>query len=149
MHLGARTQHARRHAPRRRHHDPHAIAIELGALLVRQRHAVDDQVGLHVLPALIPDGIDAAADALADPIILVLAEQVPVAIEDVLADLDHLRRLEPAVDPRVAQRSVEPVYVLLDLEYAAVERAGHIEHTVAFGEAAVAEGDHHLALRND
>src|SRR5205823_3010865 len=149
MHLGARTQHARRHAPRRWNHNPHAIAIELGALLVRQRYAVDDHVSLHVLPAFVADRVDAAADALADPVILVLAEQVPVAIEHVLADLDHLRRLEPAVDPGVAQRAVEPVDVLLDLEDAPVEGAGHVEHAVALRKAAVAEGNHHLALRND
>ena len=65
--LGARREHRGRGAAHRGGDDLGAVAIELGALGERQRQHFDHDVGPGMVPALVADGVDAAADPLADP----------------------------------------------------------------------------------
>ena len=92
--------------------------------------------------------VHAAADALADPIVLVRTQEVQVAREHLFADPDHLLLAEARIDMQRLQRLVEPGHVLLQLERPAVEASGHVEDGIAILEAAVAEGDQDLSFRN-
>src|SRR5262249_55189814 len=83
-----------------------------------------------------------------DPVILMLAEKMQIAGQDLLADLDHLLGLEAGIDLQIAQRAIESLDMLLHLETAAVEGPRHVEDAVTLEEAAIAPGDHHLALRH-
>ena len=75
--------------------------------------------------------LHAATDALADPVVLIRAEQMAVALEDVLADCDHLLSAHAGIDAQVLQGTVEALHVLLQLERLAAEAARHVEGTVA------------------
>src|SRR5206468_2352925 len=88
-------------------------------------------------------------DALADPEIVVQRQEVAVARQHLLADLDHLLWRQTGIDAQVAQRAVEPGNVFGELERPAGKGAGHVEGGIAIFEAAVAERDHHLALGED
>ena len=60
------------------------------ALAERQRHAFDHHVRAVIVEIVAGHVLHAAADALADPVILVGAEQMAVALEHFLAQRDHL-----------------------------------------------------------
>src|SRR5262245_29685493 len=92
---------------------------------------------------------DAAADPLADPVIVVRAEEMAVPRQYLLADCGHLRRREAGVEVEVAKRAVEPGDMLLETKRPAAEAAGHIEHRIALQKALVAERDHDLALAHE
>src|SRR5262249_7343939 len=102
-----------------------------------------------MVPVVALDLADAAAHPLADPEIVVGAEEMAVAIEHVLADRHHLALREAAIDAGIAQRAEEALDMLLHAERAAAEAAGHVEDAVAVGPARIAEGHHDLAFRHD
>ena len=70
------------------------------------------------------DLLDAAADALADPVVVVGPEQVAVALEHLFGQRAHLVRPEARIDAQVFERAVEPVDVLLHLEQPVAEACG-------------------------
>src|SRR5215831_20428304 len=92
------------------------------------------------------DFFDAAADPLANPIIIIGGEQVAVALEHLLRERAHLLRPEPGIDAQVLEGAIEAVDVLFHFKQAMAEAARHIEGTVAVNPARIAEGDPHLAL---
>src|SRR5690606_3171787 len=130
------------------HHDVHAIPELTRALLQGQGHAFDDHIRAGMLPALVAHGIDPARDALADPVVLVGSEEMHVARQNLLADADHLLRRQTGVDAEVAQRLIEAVDMLAELERAVIEGPRHIERGVTVLEAAVAEWNNHLPFRH-
>ena len=79
--------------------------------------------------------LDAAADPLADPIIVVSSEQMAVALEHLFRQVPHLLRAEPGIDPQIFERAVEAVDVLPHLEKPMAEAAGHVEAAVAIDPA--------------
>src|SRR6185436_20259587 len=93
--------------------------------------------------------LDAAADALADPVVVVGPQQVAVALEHLLAQRAHLLRPEAWIDAQVLERAVEAVDVLLHLEQPMAEAAGHVEAAVAIDPARIAEWNAHLAFRHE
>ena len=60
--------------------------------------------------------LDAAADALADPVVVVRPEEMAVALEELSGQLAHPLRAEAGVDPEIFERAVEPLDMLLHLE---------------------------------
>ena len=147
--LGARRQHRRRGAARRRGDHLGAVAIELGALGERQRQHLDHDVRAGMVPALVAHRVDAAADPLADPPVADGGAQMLVARHDLLAVGDHLLGRDAGIDLQVAQRAVEAVDMLLQPERRALEGARHVEGAVAVLPAAVAERDHDLGFRHE
>src|SRR6201995_1495957 len=100
-------------------------------------------------PALIADGIDAAADSLADPPVADGGPQVLVARHDLLAVRHHLLGRQAGIDLQIAQRAVETVDMLLQAEWRTLEGAGHVEGAVAVLPAAVTERDHDLVFGHE
>ena len=147
--LGARRQRIRRRAAVRRDHDLDAVLEQLGALGERQRIAFEHHVRPVVIDVVARRFLDAAADALPDPVIVVRPKQVPVALEQLFGQRAHLVRPEARIDAQVFQRAVEPVDVLLHLEQPVPEGAGHVETAVAIDPARVTERNAHLALRHE
>src|SRR5262249_6852174 len=92
------------------------------------------------------DLFDAAADPLANPIIIIGGEQVAVALEHLLSERAHLLRPEPGIDAQVLERAIEAIDVLLHLKQAMAKAARHIEGAVAVDPTGIAEGNSHLAL---
>ena len=142
-------EHRGRRAAHRGGDDLGAVAIELGALGERQRQDFDDDVRAGMVPALVADGVDAAADPLADPPVADGRTQMLVPRHDLLAVRHHLLRADAGIDLQVAQRAVEAVDMLLQAERLALEGARHVEGAVAVLPAAVAERDHDLAFRHE
>jgi hypothetical protein len=93
--------------------------------------------------------LDAAADPLPDPVVVVGPEEMAVPLEQLLGELAHAPRPEAGVDAQVFERAVQPLDVLLHLEQPVAEAAGHVEAAVAIDPARVAEGDAHLPLRHE
>ena len=147
--LGARGERIRRHAALRRHHDLDALLEQLGALGERQRLAFEHDVRPVIVDVVARHFLDAAADALPDPVVVVRPEQVAVALEHLLGQLAHLLRAEARIDAQIFERAVEPVDMLLHLEQPVAEGAGHVEAAVAVDPARVAERDAHLALGHE
>src|SRR5471030_1258187 len=102
-----------------------------------------------MLPAFVAYGIDAAADALAQPPVAHFAAQMLVAGHDFLTVGNHLLGREAGIDLQVAQRAVEAVDMLLQPERRALEGASHVERAVAVFPAPVAKRDHHLSFRHE
>ena len=93
--------------------------------------------------------LDAAADALADPVVVVGAEEMAVPLEQLLGELAHAGRPEARIDAQVLQRAVEPLDMLPHLEQPVAEAAGHVEAAVAVDPGGVAERNPHLPLRHE
>ena len=121
----------------------------LGALGEGQRQQLDHDVGARVLPALVAHGVDAAADALAEPPVADRRVQMGIARHDFLAVRDHLLGAEAGIDLQVTQRAVEAVDMLLQPKRLAFKGPGHVEGAVAVFPTAVAERDHDLVLRHE
>jgi len=83
--LGARRQRIRRHAPVRRYDDADALAEQLGALHEREGRALEHHVRAMVVDVVARHVLHPAADALADPVVVVRTEEMAVAREQLLA----------------------------------------------------------------
>src|SRR5262249_40767600 len=125
------------------------VAEEGRALLEGERHALDDDVGAVMVPVVALDLLDAAADALADPEIVVGPEEMAIAVEHILADRHHLGFREARIDPGVAERAEKALDVLLQAKGLAVEAARHVEDAVAVDEAQIAKRHLDFAFRHD
>src|SRR5262245_3069765 len=126
-----------------------AVAEQPGARPEGQGRAVHDHLGSRVLPALVADGINAAADALSHPPVAGRPAQRLVALHHLLRDRDHLLGVEAGIDPAIGQRAIEALHVLGEPEDAPVERARHVEAAISAVEAPIPVGDDHLALRDE
>ena len=96
--LGARREGFGRYPPGRRHDDVDPITEQPCARLQRQRDAFDDDIGTGMLPPLVTDCVDPARHPLAEPVIGVLGQKMPVAFEHLLARRGHLGRAEAGID---------------------------------------------------
>ena len=56
-----------------------------------------------MLPPLVADRVDPARYPLAEPVVGIVGEEMPVALQHLLADPDHLAGAEAGVDPQIAQ----------------------------------------------
>ena len=72
-----------------------------------------------------------------------------IALQHLLADRHRLGRRQAGIDAQIVEGVEQPVDMLLQPEGLMGEGAGGIEDRIAEEEAAVAEGDQHLALRQD
>ena len=62
------------------------------------------------------DFLHAAADPLADPVIVVHSEEVTIALEQLFGQPAHPLRPEARVNAQILERAIKPVDVLLHLE---------------------------------
>jgi hypothetical protein len=115
----------------------------------RQRQAFHDDRRAVLSPDLACRGVQPARDPLRDPVIVVPLQQRQVAAQDFLGDLHHAALRNARIDAEVAQRAIQTIHVLGELEDFAAERARGVEHRVAVLEAAVAEGYEHVALGHE
>ena len=77
------------------------------------------------------DGVASARNALRDPVVVVLSQQMQIGGQHLLGPLGHFARRHPRIDPHVAERLIQPRDVLPQLEDVMPEGARHIEHGVA------------------
>src|SRR5262249_4547841 len=115
-----------------------AVAVVGGTLLERQRRAIHDNVRTDVVPALVTNRPHAARNALPDPEIIAVPEQMGVAADNFVRDFGHLLRRHADVDPQVSEGAIEPIDMLLHLERTAIEGPRHVEAAIAVDEAPVA-----------
>ena len=149
MRLGVGAERVGGRAAHRRDDDIDAVAEQPRARTQRKRRALDDDVGAGMGGDVAAGNIDAAADALADPVILAFFEQVQVAGQRLPGHFGHLCLVEARVDADVAQRPVKPVQMLGKPEDAPAEGPRHIEHGVAVTKAAVAERQPRLVFGDE
>jgi hypothetical protein len=85
------------------HDDVDAVAEQPRPRLQRQRYAFDNDVRPDMVPALVADRIDPAGHPLAEPVIGLGGEEMPVALQHLFAGRDHFAGAEAGVDPQIAQ----------------------------------------------
>ena len=130
----------------RGYQDPDPVPVEGRALTEGQGEALHDDRGAGLAEHGAVPRVEAARDALGDPVVLVGLEKREVAAQDLLRDLDHGRRGQARVDPEVAERAVQPLHVLAELEDPVAEGPGRVEHRVPVLEPPVTERDPNLGL---
>src|SRR5262245_59853066 len=90
--------------------------------------------------------LDAPADALANPIVIVWPEKVAIALKQLFRQGAHLPGSKARIDAKIFERAIEPIDVFVHFEQAVIEAARHIERAVAIDPASVAKGNADLAF---
>ncbi len=76
-------------------------------------------------------------------------EERKIALEDVKSGIEHLLGGEPRIEPQIGERFIEPADVLFKQERLVSGGAGRVEGAVPHRKTVVAEGNAHLALRQE